>query len=564
MTKNFPDLGKTLTGWMEKPMVQDLTLRNAGAKLAGALYLSTLGVNPTSAGLNLMQNLMTTSGIVHPRYMLRGLQRTVKDSEKFVGNLSRGMKPEAAFDDAFKYYGEWLGEPSEVELLAAMRRSRAGGTTWGAKGETFKAAIMSLFTGTERFNKLLAYNTGVEWGLAEGLPLKAAQRIGQELSNMTQFPGGPLNTPSAFVNLWPPLRQFTQFPSKTMELLFSRSRQVGRLDAEALPGWRGQLAQYLGNLGGPGRMLAAGGITYGAGQMAGLDISRGLLFGAMPAPYGPDAPFYPFPFVPPAVSILGSVAGDIYAGEFDRTRKVLPLLVPGGVEAARVTTVAAPRLAEKLGRPYADYSNVRPDGTIPVYSSQGALKGFKTPMQLFADSVGWTSLTGDTESSLMEYLVKQRDRIRMFRRDYIESIAANDWDEANRLHERYRKVYPELGDIVVKPSDIRAVHLRHDVSRMERILETMNEETRALFGPMVHVAMGEAAEQFMGVDPALLASGTIQSRGPSRAVPRGPQAQQIQQVQQQGGIPALRPDQIGRQPGEVFSAFQALGGFGGG
>jgi hypothetical protein len=564
MKQWMPEASKKLTAMMEMPMVQDLTMRNAGAKLAGAMYLSTLGLNPTSAGLNLMQNLMTTSGIVHPKYMLQGLQKTTKDMGKFAEYMNRGMKLEPAFDKAFPYYAKYVGQPSEVEALAAMRRSRAGGTTWAARGETAKAGMMSFFTGTERFNKVLAFNIGEAAGLGEKLPLAAAQRVGAELSTMTQFPGGPLNTPSGFVNLWPPFRQFTQFPAKTAELFFSRSRQVGRLEAEALPGLRGELAKRLGNLGGPGRMLAASGLVYGAGQAVDLDLSRGLLFGAMPAPYGPDAPFYPSPFVPPVLSIAGSVAGDIYEGEFERTRKVLPLLVPGGVSLARTSTVVAPKLAEQLGRPFADYANQRPDGTIPVYSSQGSLKGFQSPLSLFKDAVGWTSLTGNDESALMEYMVSQRDRIREFRREYIESIAANDWDGANRTQDRYTKLYPELGKIVIKPSDIRAVHLRHDVSRIERVMETMPAEAREMFGPMVGVALGEAAEGFLGVDPGLLSRGTIKSRTSQRAVPAGPQARQMRQASERGqGIPALRADQIGRGPNEAFSAFEAFSLLGG-
>lgn len=156
----------------------------------------------------------------------------------------------------------------------------------------------------------------------------------------------------------------------------------------------------------------------------------------------------------------------------------------------------------------------------------------------------------------------QRDRIRDFRRQYVESIAANDWDGANRLQERFHKVYPELGDIVVKPSDMRAVHLRHDVARVERILETMSEEARGLFGPMVSVALGEAAESFLGVDPALLSRGTIKQRTGQRRVPQGPQTRQMQQVKE-GGIPALRPDQVGRRPDEAFTPFEPFSLLGG-
>jgi len=46
----------------------------------------------------------------------------------------------------------------------------------------------------------------------------------------------------------------------------------------------------------------------------GVDLSSGLATGALPLPQMEGSPFYPFPIVPPAVSVLGSAVMSIDQG----------------------------------------------------------------------------------------------------------------------------------------------------------------------------------------------------------------------------------------------------------
>lgn len=549
-------LGETTASWfakqISKPEIQDLTFKSAGAKLAGMVYLDTLGLNPASAGLNLMQNLMTTAGVVPPQFLAKGFKNAAAGATKFISHYAEGgMTLEQAFIKAFPEY-EAIGGISEIQMLTELRKARVGGTgSVGDKIETAKSALMAMFTGTERFNKLWAYHAGREWALAEKLGEVGSHGIGMEVMKMTQFPGGPLNKPAMMANWNPLLTQFTQFPLKTLELATS-------------------------NPGTLGRMLIAGSLTYGAGQMAGLDLSRGLMFGALPLPEGSEAddPFFPLPIKPPIVQAAGAVASDLAMGEFNQTKRLIPMAVPGGSALARASTVMAPGLAEMLGRPYADYDNPQPDGSYPIYSTKGTLKGFKRPLSLFADAIGWRSLTGDPETELTTYLLKQRDRITGYRRDYIEAIANNNTTKARSINEEYQRAYPGMGVITVKPTDIRAVHLRHDVSRMERILESLPSEARAQFGQAVSVALGDLGDsaEFLGIDPAMLGTpgSTINRRDPARRNPSGGnQTQRIreaskgigqgQQQGQQGG--GFRSDQSGTVARPGFSGFEDFGSF---
>lgn len=530
--------GQKMAGWftekLQSPRFLDLTFKNAGAKLAGYMYYSTLGLNPVSAGMNLMQNLMTTPGVVEPKYVVQGFNRAAGQMKKFIDLYAKGGRTlEQAFLEAIPEFAQIGGE---IDTFSIVARSAAGGKAL-SKVEQAKQALMGMFSYSERFNRLWAYHAGTTKAVAEGLP-DAAHRVGMEVMKLTQFPGGPLGTSALTARWWPPFRQFLHFPMRTAE-------------------------SFLHDPGTAGRMMAAGGAVYGAGRLAGVDLSSGLLFGALPAPMSEDQPFYPLPIQPPIVGVAGAVLSDLYSGSFEQTRKNLPLLVPAGTALARASTFIAPGLAEKIGRPYADYQNPLPDGRVPVYTANGELRGYESPMGMFARSIGWRSLTGDPEADLSRYLLAQRDKIRSVHRDYVESLARNDFTRAKAINEDYKRQF-NLGDLVVKDTDIRAVHLRHDVARIERVLETMSPEARMQYGQYIALALGDSAESFFGVDPALLANPetpTIASRQAQRVRPTGHQYRQIQQMRGQSGAD-LRDDHIGRTPNEPFNAFQGFSPFG--
>jgi len=534
-------LGEGTSKWfmeqLEKPVIQNLTWKNAGAKVSGWFYLSTLGANLSPAGLNLMQNLMTTPSMVEARYLAKGAMSAANRASEYAGLVSKGH----SFDDAWRILTQKHPEMAHVfnsvesEVLENIRMAKMGGmSSLGGKVEKAREIMMSAFTTSERFNKMVAFEAGRIKALDEGLSHADSLLVGREVMEATQFPGGPFGTPSGLVKWWGPFRQFAQFPLRT-------------------------LGRFIHDPGSAGRMMVGGAMVYEAGKMANLDLSRGLVFGALPAPYGPDQPFFPFPFSPPLVSIAGAVGSDIFGenpAAWEMTKRSLPLLVPGGVGLSRAASALSPRMARAVGRPYADFTAPRPDGTVPMYSHSGNLIGFKRPIDMFADAVGWTSLTGSPVTELEGYLVKQRDKIREARRQYVEALAGNDIRKAQQINEQYKRAFPNLGDIVIKQQDIQAVHLRHDVSRVERILQTLPVEARDVYGQMAGVALGEAAGAFTGVDPNLLAGGTVRSRDVGRVVPRGPQAAMLAHNRQMGqsGVPALqsepvlRLDQWGEEP----------------
>jgi hypothetical protein len=541
---------KTVQGYLGSDSFHKMSFKSAGAKLASYMYGSALGGNPMSVAMNSLQTVLTTSGVLEPKYIGKGLQETTKRVGRVAQAMQKGISLEAAFAQEIPEYGQMLGTEIEVEALSALKNAELEGRLPG-KLEKLQHALMMPFSMSERGNKLVAYFGGRAKALAEGLNEAQAVQVGQRVMEMTQFPGGLAGTPAMMTNLWPPLRQFTQFPLRTLDL-FTRD-----------PGTAG-------------RMILGSGIALEAGRAAGLELGNGLLWGALPIPQNPDSPFYPLPIVPPILGLAGGVASDLAQGKWDQIPRELGLLVPGGVALERATTVMAPALAQKLGRPYVDYNAVQPDGSYPMFSSDGMLKGFKSPMALIGEGLGWGSMLGDKESQAVKWIVANRDRLRQAHREYVEALASNDMAKAQHINETYKQAYPFMGDIVVKPQDLQAVHMRHDVSRLERIMETLPAEARQEFGNNLSVALGSSYETLLGVDPALLGTQqTAKARDQFRQTPfseptkrvgsfveqmRGDQSQ-LGQKRDQAMSTVLRQDQAGKKPSSPFGSFENFSSF---
>jgi len=57
----------------------------------------------------------------------------------------------------------------------------------------------------------------------------------------------------------------------------------------------------------------------------------------------------------------------------------------------------------------------------------------------------------------MDYLIKQRDALNGYRRQYLEALGKNDFKEANDVQDEFKRQFPTFKQgIQVKPQDIRA------------------------------------------------------------------------------------------------------------
>lgn len=232
------------------------------------------------------------------------------------------------------------------------------------------------------------------------------------------------------------------------------------------------------DLGTIGRTLLGSTALYvGARNLFDVDLSSGLMVGALPVPAYERSPFYPFPLVPPAVGVMGTAAKALLTGESNELAAAAALLVPGGIAARKAYRTLHPK--------YADYQNKTPDGRIPIYNNKKALIGTLTPLQLTLRSLGIKPASLSAEQGAARWMLSQREKIRAYKRDYLQALMENNNHKAEEVQRKWTKAFPELGPMQIKKSDIRALENRRQISRLHRIEKGLPAAYRPLFSQIL-------------------------------------------------------------------------------
>lgn len=557
-------LSPEMAGKLQTMLTDDrglLNFRNLQGRIAGHFYVGALGMNPVSSSYNLMQTLLTTVPMIGVKYSAEGMGRTLKKVPQFVRMKQAGVSTPEALIKLFPEFGRQgiAGSPLTEEALgglfskaweaSAVRRPNVAASVY----DRTKAFMMSLFQSSELLVRLTAFEGTIAKATAEGMSMAEAGVVARKVVETTQFLAGTTAVPSALKGFGPLLRQFGTFPFRYADYLFGTSTEIG--SAAQRGGLFGLFPDR--NLGVLGRSMLTGGLAYeGAQEFLGQDVSRGLMWGALPIP-GEDQPFFPLPFVPPAVGLPAAAIGDLLTGESKRVMHQLPLLVPSGIALGRFTTALMPGVAEILGRETAAYDRKTPDGRIPLISRGGSLRGFVTPLELFMDGLGFPPAgprSLQLEQELEGYLIAQRDRIRGIRKEFLDALLLeNDGRKATKINESFQQLYPGFGGIQVRPQDLRAVQLRALVPRLEKALESLPSDMRPFFGQLVSTALLNETGNLLGVDPLLLqttptiASRDIYRRAPQESVLEAIHRRQIERRQVPAGQGGVSPLQGGKQ-----------------
>ena len=488
--KNHPMVKQTLGAEKNKALIDHLSKPRAlsmdaiGGKVANWFHISTLGLNLSATSANSMQTFITTINNVGPQGIYRGLkgfggEKGLFDrASNYMGMIAKGIGKRDAFNKAFPEFVAEMGEWSKTteRLLSGDIAASGMPKLFKAKGvwEKVKGAMMLPFSGTEAGNQLLAFYSGRHQHLFEnatkltsagrGAIMRDAGKAGGSLALLTQFAGGPLGIPSHIMNMNPMWRQYMHFPMRFMAYLHGSLRMgadPSKLDWGTI-----------------GRVMAGSTAMYIAGRnILGMDLSRGLIAGALPIPGYEKSPFYPFPFVPPAASILGEMGKAALTGETHQLGAVASMLFPGGAAFRRAYKSLAPQ--------YADYENPTKDGRIPLYNHDRALVGTLSPLELSLKAIGLRPQSISAEAGAAKWLVSQRDRIRGYRRDYTMALFQNETAKAERINKDFQKVYPELGPLKIKKSDIRALENRREISRLQRIEKGIPTAYRPIFSQII-------------------------------------------------------------------------------
>ena len=456
--------------------------------------MSTLGGNISPISKNVMQNFTTTGNLVGAQAMARGAGQLLPRMGEFANLLGKGVKAEKAFQRAFpEYYSQFGFEHTLSALTKGDLLKEIGGARPLIQGgwEKAKAALMGPFAVSEKFNRLWSFYGTREWGLMDpkgpvevGKIVKgvyqagAGDRLARNVTMMSQFGGGAIGQPTFLRRAPALLRQFAHFPARYMEWLYN-SLALG--NNPEVRSW-----STIGKT-----MMTSSAIYHTAKNVAGVDLSGGLVSGSLPLPAYEGSPFYPLPIVPPALAIVGDVAKMGISGDFSNIGRVGAMAVPGGLAARRAWRAWAPR--------YAGYDKRTPGGKIPIYNQEGALLKYETPMELTMRGIGIQTMGRANEQETKQWLIKQRDILRMYRRNFAEAIVTGDTKKANQLRAEFAKKYPELGKLDVKKSDLTALQNRKQITRIQQVLKGMRAEDRPVFEQAANMAiaghMGDSLDQ---------------------------------------------------------------------
>ena len=563
---------RTPAGWLYKQFTNPKSMGSlrVGQALSELGYAGALAGSPGAVAQNAMQPVQTLLTILGPEAFAKGAEAYAKGLPKYVALRAKGWSQAKATRATWKAYGR--SGLSETGFAQEVRSgvSRAGPEGGeGALRRVYRKVIdvgMAPFSEVENMNRIMSFEGGM-WAAAKrgGFgSVKSALRAGDETAdevtrygtrmvNELNWPSGAHNRPLALLK--GPLSgklmsMFATFPISFANLLTMTARRMGRE--------QGNYRKILG------RMMLTGGLTYEAAIAAGEDPSKWMTQGAVPMPRMEGSAFYPFPLVPPVLGAAGNVAMDLMAGKLDKTRYSLPMMVPGGVAAAKASMLfGSDRMARLLGRQYVDYEAPAPDGRYAVMTEDGKLVGYETMWGLLQKASGVPFPGGglQDESEFVAMLVKNRDRIREARREYTDAIMGNRMDDARKVGDQYKRAFGM--ELTLKKSDLDAIEKRRMLSRLESVMQTMPKELRAEYAGAVQSAVGMlGGDEFLGVSPEQMGAKTPGELWSQR--PGGQRMKRPEGFQRQGsykpGFQGAGTDPMQIQRRELP---QVAGGFGG-
>jgi len=555
--------------------------------IAGYLYTSALGANPASAVRNLFQLTLTTGPVLGAKYTGIGIEKAMTKAGKYYNMRAQGLTHQEAFAKAFAEYQKAGISHSPVIDETVGRSLSSVWDRYANPQEGFglqdrselkklvgkgQQALMALFSTSENAVRLVTFEGAMAKGLKDASEMASMQGVRKSAAEIqaaavnfarraveeTQFVSGLSNTPYALIDKSPVWRQFMHFGARLTEFATDTSWKIGAgmpgAQGVKVPGleWLYSAAERKGlNPGTFARMVLwselAGRLGY---EALGVDLSQSLITGALPTPKGMGA-FAPWSLLPPAASLIGAPALDIARGrgDWEETKKALPLLLPGGIGGMRALGVipGAASAAKAFGvRNYVDYKKPTPDGRYPVFTPEGNLVSYMTMGQIFLMGTGMAEggSAFQTEQDLYRFLIANRDRIRETKRNYVQSVVQGDIAAADAIDQDFQQSLPGVGTMRdwVSENDFENEHTRRTVTRLEKILDTLPPQVRPMYAQALQSALmasGNAELLGLNTPQGLQAAPTSRGRAPYR-----PPAARQPVVPYQNNMSPLKAGQI--------------------
>jgi hypothetical protein len=581
---------KDVRGFLQDRMIDSkgqYTITPMTRAMSGLLYTGALGGNVVSSVKNLFQLVLTTAPTLGPEYLWYGIRNAFSKTGKYFKlRFEKGMEHGKAMRAAYPEFHEAGIAASPIiddtighTLSAAydnfsVSKLPTGGKLAGISStmEKVQRALMSVFAASERTVRLVSFEGAYKLGMDDlarsaretGLKFTKAERsreaikFGRKVVEETQFVAGVPNAPYILVDKGPLTRQFMHFPLRYMEFLFKTG---GRIGSAQMPGTKLHNWKTTANA-----VLWAEGVAHLGMETTDFALGQALMPGALPwaKEYGPGAPI---PLIPPAYGAFMAAASDLASGDmtFSESKKAAALLVPGGIALSRalgsLPVYGSDKAARAMMRPYADYKSPTPDGRYPMYSGRGNLMGYMKPSQIFVAALGLpvgSPLVQD-ERFLYKWLLKNRDRIRGMKREYINAVLRGNMKESRRIDKAFGKAFPEIKSIkmIIDEKDFERAKTLRKITRMEKLLDTLPPEMRPLYAQALETAMMQMSPEFLGLEQgALIEGATAKAREPMRL----PTGFHYSQTMGAGGQPT-QPESISQAAYGDEGSFSAFAGF---
>jgi hypothetical protein len=461
------------------------SLRGFSHSVASYFYLSTLGLNPSAAFKNTFQQVLTTAPLVGMRNALAGQVEVLKRMPSYFElRLAQKIGHADALKKVFPEFVEsgLHGSPLTDEVLGRamesayrLQKTAPIGVTTVEKA---KRAAMSVFKLSETNVRMGGFYAGLSHARAGGMRGTQAIKHAHQVAVRTQFVPGLTDTPMAFLPSgtfgWPVARQLAMFPAKFTEFTLEGFRRV--ID-------EGDYSQI-------SRQLMYSWATMEVGQTLGVNMKDALIGGALPTFTNIDdrgSILAPLPIVPPAATVVGGFLSAAGSGDWDQFSRNMPLLVPGGVAAARALGLV-PQANEGIGQPaarwlnrkYADYSKRDPHtGRVPVYTGKGSLVGYYKPWELVRHALGIKGGAIDQEAEMANRLRLDSDAIKETRRLYLDALFANDATKASNIEAEHQRRFGH--PISLTTDQLKQMQRRRKMTRIEKQLSALPREVRPAY-----------------------------------------------------------------------------------
>lgn len=534
------------------------SILNLERKAAGYFYLSTLGLNPSSALKNTLQLVLTTGPVIGYRTAAQGLGEAMRKSHKYFA-LRLGPRKfghDVALRKAYPEFAKTglvaspLTEEAIENTLINAHEIAALPSGVVKVADKVKRAMMAMFTASETTVRVATFEAGMIHARRAKMPVEAAIEFSRRLVEKTQFLTGPQNTPFFLVDRSPLVRQLAQFPLRMLEFAIVTAMSLG---SGAINPRTGKEMNFLGaNPGTFARMIAGSIIAMELGEAMNWNVGDALIGGALPTFQPAGKVLAPIPIVPPFFQILGAGAMGLGSGDFSELARSTPLLIPGGTAMFRAMGLIpgvpgdAGRIAARtFERTYADYGQPAPDGRIALFSGKGTLKGYYRPWEIVKYGLGVKGGDIEKESLLLETLVKNRDQIREARQTYMDARFRNNAQEANQTLEGFKQRFGF--DLPVTEKDMKAMQLRRQMTRLEQVVRTMPPgPARDQIVQLIAATLGTQGQQVLGIDPNLLGQPSKVRQAARTANIGSPRFNASQNL---GPLDTINPSKIGKTRG---------------